>query len=126
MFSVLVIEKNEFFRKSFTGMLKNYLPSLAIEESDNESEAREKIESSVPDLIFVDIRLPGKNGLELTKEIKKSHPKTKIGVFSNLDLPEYRVTASRCGADYFLNKSALSCAEIVGLIEDLFLERPDL
>ena len=60
MFSVLVIEKNEFFRKSFTGMLKNYLPSLAIEESDNESEAREKIESSVPDLIFVDIRLPGK------------------------------------------------------------------
>lgn len=124
MISILIIEKNEFFRKSFTGMLKNRLPSLEIEESDNEIEATEMIESSVPDLIFVDIRLPGKNGLELTKEIKKRHPETKVGIFSNLDLPEYRVTASRCGADYFLNKSALSSAEIVGLIEDLYLKKP--
>lgn len=126
MFSVLVIENNEFFRKSFTSMLKNYLPNLEIEETDNESGAREKIESRVPDLIFLDIRLPGKNGLELTKEIKKNHPGTKIGLFSNLDLPEYRATASQCGADYFLNKTALSSAEVISLIENLFLKKSDL
>lgn len=117
MFSVLVIENNEFFRKSFTGMLKSHLPALAIEETGDGNEAIEKIGSKIPDIIFLDIRLPGKNGLELTREIKTRYPETKIGIFSNLDLPEYRATASKCGADYFLDKSSLCCAEILALIE---------
>jgi DNA-binding NarL/FixJ family response regulator len=123
MFSVLVIENNEFFRKSFAGMLKSHIPALTIEETGDGSEAIEKIDSNVPDIIFLDIRLPGKNGLELTKEIKTRYPETKIGIFSNLDLPEYRMSVSRCGADYFLNKSSLSCTEIVALIEDLVVSK---
>jgi DNA-binding NarL/FixJ family response regulator len=119
MFSVLVIENNEFFRKSFTDMLKSHMPSLAIEETGDGDEAIEKIDSKVPDIIFVDIRLPGKNGLELAKEIKTKYPETKIGIFSHLDLPEYRTRATKCGADYFLNKSSLSGTEIIGLIENL-------
>jgi DNA-binding NarL/FixJ family response regulator len=123
MFSVLVVENNEFFRKSFAGMLKSHMPALKIEETGDGSEAIEKINSNVPDIIFLDIRLPGKNGLELTKEIKNRYPETKIGIFSNLDLPEYRMSASRCGADYFLNKSSLCCTEIVALIEDLVVSK---
>jgi DNA-binding NarL/FixJ family response regulator len=119
VFSVLVIENNEFFRKSFTGILKSYMPTLAIEETGDGTEAIKKIDSKVPDIIFVDIRLPDINGLELTKAIKTKHPETKIGVFSNLDLPEYRLTASKCGADYFLDKSALSGAEVVAMIEEV-------
>ena len=123
MFSVLVIENNEFFRKSFAGMLKSHLPALAIDETGDGNEAIAKMDSKVPDIIFLDIRLPGKNGLELTKEIKTRYPEMKIGIFSNVDLPEYRVTASRCGADYFLNKSALCCREIVALVEDLLVSK---
>ncbi len=123
MCSVLIIENNEFFRKSFAGMLKSRLPTLAIDESGDGNEAIEKIGLNVPDIIFLDIRLPGKNGLELTKEIKTRYPEMKIGIFSNLDLPEYRVTASKCGADYFLDKSALCCSEIVALVEDLLVSK---
>ena len=123
MFSVLVIENNEFFRKSFAGMLKNHMPALVIEDAGDGYEAIEKIDSKVPDIIFLDIRLPGKNGLELTKEIKTRYPETKIGIFSNLDLPEYRNSASKCGADYFLDKSSLCCTDIVALIEGLLVSK---
>lgn len=123
MFSVLVIENNEFFRKSFAGMLKSHIPALVIEDTGDGNDAIEKIDSKVPDIIFLDLRLPGKNGLELTKEIKTRHPETKIGIFSNLDLPEYRMSASRCGADYFLDKTSLCCNDIVALIEGLLVRK---
>jgi DNA-binding NarL/FixJ family response regulator len=123
MFSVLVVENNEFFRKSFSIMLKNHMPGLVIEDTGDGYEAIEKIDSKVPDIIFLDLRLPGKNGLELTREIKTRYPKTKIGIFANLDLPEYRTSASKCGVDYFLDKSSLCCAEIVALIEDLLASK---
>lgn len=123
MFSVLVIENNEFFRKSFAGMLKSHLPALVVEDIGDGTDAIEKIASRVPDIIFLDLRLPGINGLELTREIKTRHPETKIGIFSNLDLPEYRMSASRCGADFFLDKSSLCCTEIVALIQGLLVSR---
>jgi DNA-binding NarL/FixJ family response regulator len=121
MFSVLVVENNEFFRKSFAGMLKQHMPSLVIEDTGDGYDAIERIDAKVPDIIFLDIRLPGKSGLELTKEIKTRYPETKIGIFSNHDLPEYRTSVSKCGADYFLDKSSLCCTEIFALIEGLLI-----
>lgn len=123
MFSVLIIESNEFFRESFTGVLRNYMPAVAIEEMGDGNEAIEKIDRNVPDIIFIDLRLPGKNGLELTKEIKARHPEIKVGIISNLDLPEYRSFASDYGADYFLDKASLSGTEVIALIEDVLLHK---
>jgi DNA-binding NarL/FixJ family response regulator len=119
MFSILIIESNEFFRESFAGVLRNYLPAVAIEETGDGNEAIEKIDRNVPDIIFVDLRLPGKNGLQLTKEIKARHPEIKVGIISNLDLPEYRTVASDYGADYFLDKASLSGTQVIALIEDV-------
>jgi len=104
-------------------MLKSHMPTLVIEDTGDGNDAIERIDSKVPDIIFLDLRLPGKNGLELTREIKTRHPETKIGIFSNLDLPEYRMSASMCGADYFLDKTSLCCNEIVALIHGLLLSR---
>lgn len=123
MLSVLLIENNELFRKSFSVMLKSHIPALVIEDMGDGKEALEKIERKVPDIIFLDLRLPGKNGLELTKEIKTRHPETKIGILSTLDLPEYRMIASRCGADYFLDKTSLCCNDILALVEGLLASK---
>jgi DNA-binding NarL/FixJ family response regulator len=123
MFSVLLIEGNEYFRKSFAGVLRSYLPSVVIEESDDSNEAINKIDQNVPDLVFVDLNLPGKNGLEVTKEIKARHPQTKVGIISILDLPEYRTFAARYGADYFLDKASLSGTQLIALIEDVLLHQ---
>ena len=58
-------------------------------------------------MIFMDIRLPGKSGLELTREIKSSYPDVVVSIFTSYDLPEYRKIAKMRGGPLFL-KDALT------------------
>lgn len=117
MSSVLIVENNEFFRHSFKEILKMYIPSLSVEESADGSDALAKIDKTSPDIVFVDIRLPGRNGLELTREIKDHHPNIVVNIFTSYDLPEYRKSAEECGADQFLLKDAFSGAEIAAMVK---------
>jgi CheY-like chemotaxis protein len=73
MSSVLIVENNDFFRRSSKEILKMYIPSLSVDESVDGSDALTKIGQVSPDMVFMDIRLPGKNGLELTREIEGHH-----------------------------------------------------
>ena len=50
----------------------------------------------------MDIRLPGENGLELTKRIKMNYPDIIMVILTNYDLPEYREAARESMADYFV------------------------
>jgi DNA-binding NarL/FixJ family response regulator len=117
MSSVLIVENNDFFRRSFKEILKMYIPSLSVDESVDGSDALAKIDQTSPDIVFMDIRLPGKNGLELTREIKCHHPNLVISIFTTYDLPEYRKTAEKYGADHFLLKDALTGAEIAAMVK---------
>ena len=91
-----------------------------IEAADG-VEAFQKIDSHPPNLIFMDIELPGENGLELTKKIKTEYPDTFIIILTSHDLPEYREAALRCKANYFLSK--LKTDEIFKLVKSLLLEK---
>ena len=115
--SVLIVENNDFFRRSFKEILKMYIPSLSVDESVDGSDALTKIGRTSPDMVFMDIRLPGKNGLELTREIKGHHPNLVISIFTSYDLPEYRKIAEKYGADHFLLKGALTGAEIAAMVK---------
>ncbi len=66
----MLVEDNVIFRESLRDSLQLRFPSMAIGEAGNRAEALEKIGSLSPNLIFMDIRLPGQSGLELTEKIK--------------------------------------------------------
>lgn len=117
--SILVVENNDFFRHSFKEILKMYIPSLAIEESSDGSDAIAIISRRFPDMVFMDIRLPGQNGLELTRQIKSRYPDLVVSIFTSYDLPEYRKIAQEYGADQFLLKDAMTGAEIAALIKEV-------
>ncbi len=117
MSSILIVENNDFFRRSFKEILKMYIPSLSVDESVDGSDALTKIGQTSPDMVFMDIGLPGKNGLELTREIKGHHPNLVISIFTSYDFPEYRKIAEEYGADYFLPKDELTGAEIAAMVK---------
>jgi two-component system, response regulator YesN len=117
MSSILVVENNDFFRRSFIDILKMYLPNLSIEETADGGEAMQKINSCLPDMVFMDIRLHGTNGLELARKIKGSFPEVVVSILTSYDMPEYRKTAHHFGADHFLPKDDLSGAEVASLIQ---------
>ncbi len=76
-----------------------------------------------PNLILMDIKLPGESGLELTKQIKDKFPSTIVIVLTNYDFPEYRVAAYESAADYFLGKGSSTAEEILELV-DYILSQP--
>ena len=66
-------------------------------------EAIESITQKRPDLVLLDMKMPGINGLEVLKFIKKNYPAIKVVVITAFD-EEYREKAEKIGADGFLTK----------------------
>jgi DNA-binding NarL/FixJ family response regulator len=121
MSKLLLVEDHAELRKAMKSLLSSSFPSICIEEATEGDEALRKVENFRPDLILMDIELPGKSGLVITKEAKDLYPETVIVILSNYDSPEYREAAHRKGADYFLSKESTRARDIVSLVESIFV-----
>ena len=119
MFRTMLVEDNHIFRESLRDSLRLKFPSIEIIEAGNAVEALEKIDSLSPNLIFMDIRLRGENGLELTEKIKKLHPDISIIILTDYDIPEYREAAARFKADHFFSKDSMTIEKIVPLVKSV-------
>ena len=116
---VLIVEDNTRFREQFTSILNKRFASIEFHGAGDGKEALQKVETMHPNLIFMDIGLPGENGLELTRKIKASHPHIVVFILTNYDFPEYRERATLCGADYFFSKGSSATENIFRLIESI-------
>src|SRR5512137_923322 len=116
MFRTLIIEDHLGFQALLKETLHSVSPTMEITEAADADEAFEKISSSCPDLIFMDIRLPGENGLELTRRIRDEYPLTIIVILTSYDFPEYREAALMNGADHFLLKGSATREHIETLV----------
>jgi CheY-like chemotaxis protein len=121
-FKVLIVEDSSLLRQLLRGMLKERFPFIRIVEATDGKEALQKVSEFSPDLIFMDIRLPGVNGLELTKRIKAQYPNIIVVILTGYDLPEYR-DASRQYADYFFSKDSSTTENIIELVRLIVLIR---
>ena len=120
MLKTLIVDDSTTFRKTFRSALCERFPFMVIEEAPGATEALQKIKTFLPDLIFMDISLPGENGLELTRRIKASHPEIAIIILTAYDLREYREAAYNGGANAFIPKNSLNLADISALIKSVF------
>ena len=116
---VLLVEDNRIYRETFKDNLRQHFPVVSVSEAGNADEALQKIKGTPPDLIFIDIRLPGMNGLQLTQRIKKDFPKIPVVILTGYDLPEYREAAIQYGADGFFVKESLKWEEIEALVKSI-------
>ena len=116
-FRILIVDNNDFFRKALMEKLQMSFPAVIVKEAADGGEALREINAFLPDLIFMDIRLPGENGLELTKKIKAAHPNTIIFIITSYDLFEYRDAASQYGANRFLSKASFNWCELEELVK---------
>ncbi len=119
VFKILIVDDSALFRQTLKEMLQVRFPSVEIYEVTDGEMARQKIKSSPPDLIFMDINLPGENGLVLTQKIKVRYPIIVITLLTGWNLPEYREASIQCKADYFLFKGSVTQEEIFTLVESV-------
>jgi DNA-binding NarL/FixJ family response regulator len=126
MFRTLIVEDSFLFRKLLKETLQSRFPSMEIIEAIDGKEALQKIDSSSPNLVFMDIELRGENGLELTKRIKTQYPQIIIIILTSHDLQEYREAAYQNNANYFLSKGSSTKAEILALVDSILSDRQSL
>jgi len=123
MCKTLIVEDSVFFRQLLKETLLSRFPSMDIAEAENGKDALQKVESLRPQLIFMDIKLPGENGLELTKKIKARYSDISIIILTSYDLPEYREAAREYRADHFLSKGGSTKEDILTLVQSIIAER---
>ncbi len=116
MFKVLIVEDYAITRDVLKDWLKTAVPLIKVEEAVNVKEAMEKVESSLPDLILMDIRLPDGSGLDLTKKIKGKYPAINVIVLSSYESSMFDHVARQYGADQFLSKSDISRDDLLSLV----------
>jgi DNA-binding NarL/FixJ family response regulator len=126
MSGVLIVENDEKFRRRLKSFLSMRFPSVDFEEVADGKEALGKINTFRPAVVFMDIRLPGKNGLEWTEKIKELFPATSIAILTTYDFPEYRDAAYQRGADAFLVKGRVTMVEIAKLLDSVLTRKSAL
>ena len=117
MLRTMTVEDNLLFRETFKGNLLSEFPSMEITEAANGEEAFKRLSSNAVDLLFMDIRLPGESGLELTRKIKAKYKDVTIAILTSYDLAEYREAAARCGADCFISKDSMKWNQISAMVK---------
>jgi len=76
-----------------------------IGEANNAGEISNFLKFVMPDVISLDIMMPGKSGIEVLMEIKKDYPSVKVIMLTNQSESYYRKLCMSLGADYFFDKS---------------------
>ena len=124
MLRTLIVEDYPHFRKIFKMVFGNKFPSFIVEEAGNAEGALQMIKERSPDLIFLDILLPGENGLQLAQKIKRDFPNIRIAILTNHDLPANRRVAAKFGVDRFFIKDSLNWEEIKEYVASI-LDNPE-
>ena len=123
MSRTLIVEDSALYRKLLKETLLSRFPSMEIIEAEDGGIAMQKIDALSPDLVFMDIKLPGENGLELTGKIKAKFPDAIVIILTSYDTLEYREAAAQAKANHFLSKGSSSKESILKLVESILAGR---
>ena len=115
-FKTLIVEDHDTFRQTLLEGLRARFPAMIFAEAATGQEVFPQVETFAPDLIFMDIKIPGENGLSLTQKIKARYPETLVIILTGYDIPEYRQAAYERGANDFLVKGSITNEEVLNLV----------
>lgn len=114
--SILIVEKNDFLRKSLREAVEAQFPNCRFEDTGDGRVALQKAHARTPDLAFVSMRLDGMTGLELTLRMKGAHPETVVCLLPDSNLPEYRTGARESGADFCVAMDSLTVGRLNSIV----------
>jgi len=102
---VLIVEDSEVVTKRLRTLLKDLPEVSVVGEAINGTEALAIHNVMHPDVVLLDIKLPGMNGVEVLKEIKQMNSNTTVMMLTNYSDLHHRKRCKEAGADYFFDKS---------------------
>jgi DNA-binding NarL/FixJ family response regulator len=113
--SVLLVDDQPLLRKGFRMVLEEEEGIVVVGEGSDGAAALDLVGRLHPDVVVMDVRMPGIDGIEATRAIVATEPHSRILILTTFDLDEYAFSALRLGASGFLLKD-VPPAELVRAI----------
>jgi DNA-binding NarL/FixJ family response regulator len=123
MKKILLVEDHVPFRQYLGDLLRSQFPQVEVEEATDGQETFRMMKSGLPDVVVMDIRLPGENGLTLTRRIKDQYPQVAVIILTNYDSVEYREAAMKYRADRYFLKDSIGTELMADLATRLSVQR---
>ncbi|MDT0469639.1 response regulator transcription factor [Streptomyces gibsoniae] len=106
MTTVLVVDDQPLQRYGFRMLLDSVPETEVVGEAAHGAEAVRKAAELRPDVVLMDVRMPGMDGIEATRRIVAAGDRSRVLVLTTFDIDEYVYAALRAGASGFLLKDA--------------------
>ncbi len=116
--SVLLVDDNPTFLRIVERFLQSQEGLRVVGTASNSQGALEQAQALAPQVVLLDLAMPGTNGLETIPQLRQALPDTRIIILTLLDVQGYRSAALSAGADGFVSKSALNL-DLVPTIRNL-------
>jgi len=104
--NIIIADDHAILRKGLVHLMKEEFPFSQVTEAQDGLEVYEKIRGVVWDIIVLDISMPGRNGLEVLKQIRADGIKAPVLMLSIHREEQYAIRALKAGASGFLNKDS--------------------
>lgn len=105
---VLLVDDQELLRRGLKMVLEEQEDLAIVGEASNGDEAVAAAAALRPDVVVMDVRMPGTDGVEATRRITETVPESRVLILTTFDLDEYAFSALRNGASGFLLKDVPS------------------
>lgn len=112
---VLLVDDQALLRMGFALVLDAEDDLEVVGEAGDGAAALAQVAALRPDVVLMDVRMPGMNGIDATRRVVEAHPGTRVLILTTFDLDEYAFAALRAGASGFLLKDARP-TELLGAI----------
>lgn len=103
---VVVADDHAIVREGIRQVLDGTEGITVVGEAANGPDAFERAQELVPDVVVLDVSMPGESGLEVAKRLKRALPATRVLMLSVYDNTEFVLEAVRAGADGYLLKDS--------------------
>jgi len=115
---VLLVDDEPLLRMAFTMVLGAQPDMRTVGEAADGAEAIRLARQLTPDVVLMDVRMPGTDGIEATSRIVRDSPGTRVLILTTFDLDEYAFAGLKAGASGFLLKNAQP-EELLGAIRSV-------
>ena len=116
---MLVVEDHPAMRAAVMALLDMAFPGCNVLSAHSAEHALPICDTEQPQVVIMDIALPGMNGIEAVRHITTRHPGIQVVMHSNSDMPAYREESMAAGARAFVSKGRTS-HDLVPVITSLF------
>lgn len=112
---ILLVDDHTILRAGLRSLLSDYPDFQVVGEAANGAEALARVNELKPDVVIMDIGMPGVNGLVATRQILQAHPEIRILVLTQYDNKEYVLPLLKLGAAGYILKQTVDTELVTGI-----------